>query len=183
MRETGYTYVMPKNLLKKFICIADLRTQVAGYLYGVSPPDNPQARPWAGLAWVWGGSMQQGASLRCGAIFYPAGLPRLAASTRSAPLSPQPPAPPLSPPLLLQVKEIRAIVMPPQWGNHQLVNLPAGLPEHDYLRELEPLGWIHTQPNEAPQMAPQVRPRLLGRGAAVGWCKCSFQQAGGREGG
>lgn len=26
--ETGFTYVMPKNLLKKFICIADLRTQV-----------------------------------------------------------------------------------------------------------------------------------------------------------
>jgi pre-mRNA-processing factor 8 len=33
---------MPKNLLKKFICIADLRTQIAGYMYGVSPPDNPQ---------------------------------------------------------------------------------------------------------------------------------------------
>ncbi len=33
---------MPKNLLKKLICIADLRTQIAGYLYGVSPPDNPQ---------------------------------------------------------------------------------------------------------------------------------------------
>jgi pre-mRNA-processing factor 8 len=47
--------------------------------------------------------------------------------------------------------------MPPQWGNHQLVNLPAGLPEHDYLADLEPLGWLHTQPNETPQMAPQVR--------------------------
>jgi pre-mRNA-processing factor 8 len=42
---SGYTYVMPKNLLKKFICIADLRTQIAGYMYGVSPPDNPQVRP------------------------------------------------------------------------------------------------------------------------------------------
>ena len=40
--ETGYTYVMPKNILSKFITIADLRTQVAGYLYGVSPPDNAQ---------------------------------------------------------------------------------------------------------------------------------------------
>ena len=40
--DSGYTYVMPKNLLKKFICIADLRTQIAGYMYGVSPPDNPQ---------------------------------------------------------------------------------------------------------------------------------------------
>ena len=42
IRETGFTYVMPKNVLKKFICIADLRTQIAGYIYGVSPPDNPQ---------------------------------------------------------------------------------------------------------------------------------------------
>ncbi len=45
IRESGFTYVLPKNVLKKFICIADLRTQVAGFLYGVSPPDNPQARP------------------------------------------------------------------------------------------------------------------------------------------
>ena len=55
-----------------------------------------------------------------------------------------------------QVKEVRCIVMPPQWGNHQQVHLPAGLPEHDYLRDLEPLGWLHTQPNEMPQMAAQV---------------------------
>lgn len=44
IRESDYTYVMPKNLLKKFICIADLRTQVAGFLYGVSSPDNLQVR-------------------------------------------------------------------------------------------------------------------------------------------
>jgi pre-mRNA-processing factor 8 len=56
--DSGYTYVLPKNVLKKFITIADLRTQIAGYMYGVSPPDNPM------------------------------------------------------------VKEIRCIVMPPQWGNH-----------------------------------------------------------------
>ena len=55
----------------------------------------------------------------------------------------------------LQVKEIRCIVMVPQWGNHQVVNLPSSLPEHEYLADLEPLGWIHTQPNELPQMAPQ----------------------------
>lgn len=76
--------------------MALLLLQVSGYLYGVSPPDNPQ------------------------------------------------------------VKEIRCVVMPPQWGNHQMVNLPHNLPEHDYLRDLEPLGWLHTQPNEQPQMAPQV---------------------------
>lgn len=113
IRETGYTYVMPKNLLKKFICIADLRTQIAGYMYGISPPDNPQ------------------------------------------------------------VKEIRAIVMPPQWGNHMIVHLPTNLPEHDYLRDLEPLGWLHTQPNELPQMAPQVRhSRSLLLGTSLGGCAC-----------
>jgi len=95
LKETGYTYIMPKNVLKKFITVADLRTQIAGYMYGVSPPDNPQ------------------------------------------------------------VKEIRCVVMPPQWGNHSAVNLPSTLPEHDYLSDLEPLGWIHTQPNESPQLQPQ----------------------------
>lgn len=87
---------MPKNVLKKFICVADLRTQIAGYLYGVSPPDNPQ------------------------------------------------------------VKEIRCIAMPPQWGTHQQVHLPSALPEHEFLSDLEPLGWMHTQPNELPQLSPQV---------------------------
>ncbi|CAA0343828.1 unnamed protein product [Arabidopsis thaliana] len=95
IKETGYTYIMPKNILKKFICVADLRTQIAGYLYGISPPDNPQ------------------------------------------------------------VKEIRCVVMVPQWGNHQLVHLPSSLPEHDFLNDLEPLGWLHTQPNELPQLSPQ----------------------------
>ncbi|KAK9923109.1 hypothetical protein M0R45_031542 [Rubus argutus] len=95
VKETGYTYIMPKNILKKFICVADLRTQIAGYLYGISPPDNPQ------------------------------------------------------------VKEIRCIAMPPQWGTHQQVNLPSALPEHDFLNDLEPLGWMHTQPNELPQLSPQ----------------------------
>ena len=92
--ETGYTYVLPKNVLRKFICISDLRTQVAGYLYGVSPPDNPQ------------------------------------------------------------VKEIRCIVMVPQIGTHQTTTLPHQMPDHEYLEDLEPLGWIHTQPNELRQLSP-----------------------------
>ncbi|KAF7244228.1 Pre-mRNA-processing-splicing factor 8 [Varanus komodoensis] len=54
---------------------------IAGYLYGVSPPDNPQ------------------------------------------------------------VKEIRCIVMVPQWGTHQTVHLPGQLPQHEYLKEMEPLGF------------------------------------------
>lgn len=28
IKETGYTYILPKNVLKKFICISDLRAQV-----------------------------------------------------------------------------------------------------------------------------------------------------------
>jgi len=93
--ESGFTYVLPKNLLKKFITIADLRTQIAGFMYGRSPPDAPQ------------------------------------------------------------VKEILMIVLPPQYGNHQTVHLPSQLPEHAYLSSLEPLGWLHTQPNELPQLSPQ----------------------------
>jgi len=95
IREVGCTYVLPKNVLKKFICVADLRTQIAGYLYGISPPDNSQ------------------------------------------------------------VKEIRCIVMVPQLGTHRDVKLPHQLPNHEFLEELEPLGWIHTQPNELPQLPPQ----------------------------
>jgi len=42
--EDHFTYIMPKNILKRFITIADLRVQVAGYLYGSSPPDNKQVK-------------------------------------------------------------------------------------------------------------------------------------------
>lgn len=42
--DSQFTYVMPKNVLKRFIAIADLRVQVAGYLYGKSPPDNNQVK-------------------------------------------------------------------------------------------------------------------------------------------
>ena len=94
IKENGYTYILPKNILKRFICISDLRTQIAGFMYGVTPPDAPQ------------------------------------------------------------VKEIRAIVLVPQWGTHQQVNLPNLLPDHDYLNDFEPLGWIHTQPNEMAQLSP-----------------------------
>ncbi|MCP9259169.1 Pre-mRNA-processing-splicing factor 8 [Dirofilaria immitis] len=54
-----------------------------------------------------------------------------------------------------QVKEIRCIVLPPQWGTHQLVHLPNQLPTHEFIKDLEPLGWMHTQPNELPQLSPQ----------------------------
>lgn len=92
VKDTGYTYVVPKNILSKFICVSDPRTQIAAYMYGVSPPDNDQ------------------------------------------------------------VKEVRALVMVPQVGNPQGVTLPNRFPESEYLKDLEPLGWIHTQPNEVPQL-------------------------------
>jgi pre-mRNA-processing factor 8 len=95
LSDTGFTYVLPKNILSKFITIADLRTQIAGYMYGVSPADNPQ------------------------------------------------------------VKEVRCIVLVPQVGNHQSCTLPRKLPEHDLLDDLEPLGWLHTQPSELPQLPQQ----------------------------
>ncbi|KAL3087990.1 hypothetical protein niasHT_026411 [Heterodera trifolii] len=95
VKDTGYTYILPKNILKKFIIISDLRTQIAGFIYGVSPSDNPH------------------------------------------------------------VKEIRCIVLAPQWGTHQVVHLPNQLPQHEFLKDLEPLGWMHTQPNELPQLSPQ----------------------------
>ncbi|CAG8442785.1 1828_t:CDS:2 [Diversispora eburnea] len=96
IRDTGYTYVLPKNLLKRFIQIADLRTQIAAYMYGISPRDNTQ------------------------------------------------------------VKEIRALVIVPQYGTHQSVHLPNMMPEHEYIKDFEPLGLIVTQPFETAQLSPSI---------------------------
>jgi pre-mRNA-processing factor 8 len=93
-KEDDYTYILPKNLAKKFICIADLRTQIAGLIFGLTP----QGRP--------------------------------------------------------QVKEIHCILMPPQWGNYHHVNIPHLIPDNEKINDLEPLGWIHTQPNESKEIAP-----------------------------
>ncbi|RIA83490.1 PRP8 pre-mRNA processing factor 8 [Glomus cerebriforme] len=96
IKDTGYTYVLPKNILKRFIQVADLRTQIAAYLYGISPRDNTQ------------------------------------------------------------VKEIKSLVIVPQYGTHQSVNLPYALPDHEYLKDLEPLGLIVTQPFETAQLSPTI---------------------------
>lgn len=48
----SYTYVLPKNVLRAFIAAADLRTQVAAFMYGVSPPDNKQVKEIKAVAWV-----------------------------------------------------------------------------------------------------------------------------------
>ncbi|KAJ6244791.1 intein-containing pre-mRNA-processing-splicing factor 8 precursor [Anaeramoeba flamelloides] len=44
INESAFTYVMPKNILNKFIAIADLRTQICGLLYGVTPKENLQVK-------------------------------------------------------------------------------------------------------------------------------------------
>lgn len=54
------------------------------------------------------------------------------------------------------VREVHCAVLPPQWGTHQQVHLPRQLPKHPALAHLQPLGWMHTQPNELPQLSPQV---------------------------
>ena len=84
IKETGFTYVMCKNLLKKFVSISDLKIQVVGYLYGVTVDG--------------------------------------------------------------MIKEIRCIVMVPQVGTRDSVTIPQQMPDSEYLRGLEPIGWIHTQP-------------------------------------
>merc|ERR1711871_42232 len=112
LSETGYTYVMPRNLLNQLITIGDLRTQIGGYLYGSSPPDNDL------------------------------------------------------------IKEIKCIVMVPQVGSHQHVIFPKRLPKHEVLDELEPLGWVHTQPQEQPHLPPQdasMHASLLEDHEEVGW--------------
>ena len=76
IKEEGYTYIFPKNLLKKFVTISDLRTQISGFLYGVSPPENPQVHSFAKIKYHY---------------------------------------------IFTQVKEIRCVVMPPQWGTHKEV--------------------------------------------------------------
>jgi len=104
--EGAFTYVLPKNILKKFIVAGDLRTQVGAFLYGCSPSDNPA------------------------------------------------------------VKEIRALVFPPQTGTHSTVSFPSTTPPtHEALSKLEPLGWIHSQPRELPSLPPSdalAHARLLG---------------------
>ena len=93
--DDEFTYIMPKNLLKQFICIADLRTQIIGYLYGKNGDDTDDG-----------------------------------------------------------VKEIRCIVMVPQLGSHKSLTVPKMFPEHDSIEDLEPLGWIHTQPSEVKHLTP-----------------------------
>lgn len=44
MDDDSMAYIMPKNLLKKFIQISDVRNQIGGFIYGKSPDDNNQVK-------------------------------------------------------------------------------------------------------------------------------------------
>lgn len=128
LNETGYTYVLPKNVLAKFICVSDPRTQVAAYLYGLSPPDNDQVKeiraivmpPQVGRSQQQDDGQAVGREGGRGQADHGAGC----------------------------------VCVCGQVGSHKAVTLPLRLPESEHLKDLEPLGWIHTQPNELPQLPP-----------------------------
>ena len=46
-------------------------------------------------------------------------------------------------------------MIPPQAGNNNTVTFPENICDSDYLKTLEPLGWIHTQASETLQLSPQ----------------------------
>lgn len=50
--DTICTYVMPKNLLKRFIAMADLRSQISGFMYGSSPAQAPQIKEIRSLVMI-----------------------------------------------------------------------------------------------------------------------------------
>lgn len=93
--DESFTYVLPKNLLKKFVQISDVRTQIGAFVYGASPPDNAQ------------------------------------------------------------VKEIKFIALVPQLGNSHSIQLPKRVPEKSGpLKDMELLGWIHTQSDDLNALSP-----------------------------
>ena len=48
MMDDEFIFVLPKNLVKKFVGISDLRTQIGAFMYGKSPKDNPKVKEvWA----------------------------------------------------------------------------------------------------------------------------------------
>ena len=58
--------------------------------------------------------------------------------------------------------------MPPQWGNHSQVNLPAALPSTTTWKTWSPR-LAHTQPNETPQLPPQDVCAHADFGVEQGW--------------
>jgi pre-mRNA-processing factor 8 len=90
IKESGFTYIMPKNLLKKFVCISDLKIQIFGYLYGITIEGS--------------------------------------------------------------IREIKCIVLVPQVGSRDGITIPHQMPESQFLKGYELLGWIHTSADEKHQL-------------------------------
>lgn len=136
---------------------ASLSPQIAGYLYGVSPPDNPQVKEIRCIVMVpqWGthqtvhlpGQLPQHEYLKVSNLF---GVPQVCVWGGRRGL------------LFLQRRQLGASILlqVPRGGRgggsraSVLLTLldPRLLPQ---TQEMEPLGWIHTQPNESPQLSPQ----------------------------
>lgn len=36
IKDSGFTYILPKNLLKRFVCISDLKIPIFGYIFGIT---------------------------------------------------------------------------------------------------------------------------------------------------
>ncbi|CAF1285637.1 unnamed protein product [Rotaria magnacalcarata] len=53
------------------------------------------------------------------------------------------------------INEIRCVVLTPQWSTRESVHLPNILPQPEYLKDMKPLHWIHTQLDELPQLSSQ----------------------------
>ena len=119
IREKSYTYILPKNLLKQFITIADLRTQIGGFLYGCSEKSEKKSKKSVKAIIEAGGNE-----------------PSSNVNEEK------------------KIKEIKCIVLVPQTGSHLNITFANQLPEHQLLADLEPLGWIHTQPIECNTMTP-----------------------------
>lgn len=97
VEDGSYTYIVPKNLLKKLVQISDVRTQIGGFIYGTSPDDNDE------------------------------------------------------------IKEIKAIALVPQLGNSHSIQFPTKIPNHKenvFLKDLQLLGWIHTQSHDLNMLSP-----------------------------
>ena len=109
--------------MKHFITIADLRTQIGGFIYGTSIEKTPNKKNKKSVkSIIESGSNEPNNNNLNEEEKY--------------------------------LKEIKCIVLVPQTGSHLNLTFANQIPEHQLLADLEPLGWIHTQPIETNIMTP-----------------------------
>jgi pre-mRNA-processing factor 8 len=113
IKETGYTYLLPKNLLKRFIICSDLRTQVRAPMVPPPPGWVPKSQGHSRFSRAGRLVVTQAAvpTLQIAGFLYG-----------------------VHPPDNPHVYEIRCIAMVPQRGTHQAVVLPHLQPEHEFLK-------------------------------------------------